>query len=59
MIEKHLIYMQRSKKSRKHYKNDHMNQVQHLSKLSTSDGVLFSSWCSVVSPLFEHHFKVR
>ena len=30
-----------------------------LGKLSTSDVVVFSSWCSVVSPLFEHHFKER
>ena len=30
-----------------------------LGKLSTSDVAVFSSWCSVVSPLFEHHFKVR
>ena len=30
-----------------------------LGKLSTSDVVVFSSWCNVVSPLFEHNFKVR
>ena len=28
-------------------------------KLSPSDVVVFSSWCSVVSPLFEHYFKER
>ena len=27
-----------------------MNQAQHLDQLSTSDVVVFSSWCNVVSP---------
>ena len=30
-----------------------------LGKLSTSDVIVCSSWCSVVSPLFELHFKVK
>ena len=30
-----------------------------LGKLSTSDAIVFSSWYTAVSPLFEHHFKVR
>ena len=39
---KHLIYMQKSKKSRKQYKlNDHMNQVQHL-------GQAVCFWCCLL-----------
>ena len=58
MIEKHLIYIQRSKKSREHYKRSYESgpvswtSCLPLMSLSSHPGVLQQL-------LFEHHFKVR
>ena len=58
MTEKHLIHMQRSKKSRKHYKGSYKSgpgswtSFLPLMLSSSHPGM------SVVSPLFEQCFKV-
>ena len=55
MVEKYLIYMQRSKKSRKHYKGSYESSLASWVSCLLLMSFSHPSEC----PVFEHCFKVN